>query len=554
MAAIDLSPPDGLSPQERCARIEAEPLPVNLSALLDEAAAECPDRPLWCFFEDGETHTYGEVRERVLRAAAALAAWGVTKGTAVAVMLPNISAYPVVWFALARLGAVIVPVNIRYTQRELRHVIDTAQAERLLIEASLLAVLATGDGPPVLPPACVRVVSDPSHGDPSRADHGGSGLASWSAALAEAQPRAEIAAAVDRDDLLSIQFTSGTTGFPKGCRLTHRYWLTTGKVNARRDGRDYRRILASTPFTYMDPHWLLLMAINQRATLYVARRQSASRFVGWLRTHRINFCLFPAPALKEPPAATDRDNDIVRANIYGLRGPAHRAVEERFNLTAREAFGMTEIGSGMFMPIEADDRVGSGSCGIASPFRTLRIVDERGAEVKVGEMGELEVHGPGIFDGYHRNAEATERAFRDGWFRTGDLFRRDADGFHTIVGRAKDVVRRAGENIAAREVEAVVCDLPFVRDAAVIAVPDERRGEEVKLVVMAEPGGDLAESIEAIHRHCAAQLAVFKIPRYYEFVDELPRTTSGKVAKGELREARADLRLGTYDRVEGVWR
>ena len=180
---------------------------------------------------------------------------------------------------------------------------------------------------------------------------------------------------------MNIQYTSGTTGFPKGCMLSHRYWATLGKVNAFRDGRSFTRILAATPFFYMDPQWLLLMAFYQRGTLYVARRQSSSRFMSWLREHRIEFCLLPEIVLKQPPDPRDRDNAIIRVNVYGLQKEVHAELEDRFDLVAREAFGMTEIGSGMFMPIEATDMIGSGSCGKPSPFREARIVNNAGKPV-----------------------------------------------------------------------------------------------------------------------------------------------------------------------------
>jgi acyl-CoA synthetase (AMP-forming)/AMP-acid ligase II len=342
-----------------------------------------------------------------------------------------------------------------------------------VIDGSLAKLTTGNDTAPILPDRHIRTVG-----------HAMPGLQSWALMLAHVNPDEAPTPKIDIDDLVSIQFTSGTTGFPKGCRLTHRYWLTAGKVNARRHGRDYRRILASTPFTYMDPHWLLLMAIYQRGTLYVARKQSLTRFVGWLHEHRVNFCLLPLPLLKQPPQVLDTRNEVIRANIFGLQGKLHAEVEARFNLTARQAFGMTEIGSGMFMPIEAVEKVGSGSCGIPSQFRRVRIADATGREVRVGETGELLVQGPGIFQGYHRNPEATREAFHGEWFRTGDLFRRDTAGYYYLVGRVKDVVRRAGENTAAREVEAVIRELPAVYDVAVVPVPDEVRGEEVKAYIV----------------------------------------------------------------------
>jgi crotonobetaine/carnitine-CoA ligase len=304
----------------------------------------------------------------------------------------------------------------------------------------------------------------------------------------------------------------------------------------------------------MDPQWLLLMAFYHRGTLFAARRQSASRFMDWVRTHRIQFCLFPEVVTQQPPSPKDRDNEIIRVNVYGMRKDIQAAVEERFDFIVREAFGMTEIGSGLFMPIEATDMVGSGSCGIPAPFREARIVDDEGRDVPEGEMGELVVKGPGILKGYYRKPEATRDAFFGEWFRTGDLFRRDARGFYYIVGRKKDMIRRAGENISAREVEAVLKALPGVADAAAVPVPDPMRGQEVKIyVVLAPPATKDQVSPERIIAHCEANLARFKVPRYIAYRDSLPKTPSEKIAKGELVKGVADLRMGSFDRVEGRW-
>jgi crotonobetaine/carnitine-CoA ligase len=336
--------------------------------------------------------------------------------------------------------------------------------------------------------------------------------------------------------------------------LTQRYWIVSGHSNAHRDGKRYERILASTPFYYMDPQWLLLMTLFQRGTLFVAQRQSTSRFMGWVREHRINFCLLPWILYKEPQGPKDDDNAIVRANIYGVPRTLHAQIEERFGLVAREAFGMTELGPTLFMPIEAADMVGSGSCGLPAPFRECRLIGEDGEEVGPMEPGELAVRGEGILQGYYRNDAATSDSLRDGWFRTGDLFRKDHNGFYTIIGRRKDMVRRSGENIAAREVESVLNAFPHVAESAIIGVPDEKRGEEVKAYIVVKPGVDETEElIGEIARHCEQQLAAFKVPRFYTFRSNFPRTGSAKIAKHVLRSEEPDLRKGAYDRLAGSW-
>ena len=522
--------------------IEAEPLPDGLWPLVEAAAAETPDRVALDFFEDGETLTFAGLRERANRLAAGLAGIGIGRGMHVAVMLPNRLAFPVTWLALARLGAVMVPMNLAYTAREIAYVVADGDVEWAIVDRDLLPVF---DPPPPGLAAGRIVAVGGTAGD--HADWDGL-VAAGDAAFAPDPPPGA-------DDLLNIQYTSGTTGLPKGCMLTQRYWVTAGLVNARRDGRTYRRLLASTPFFYMDPQWLLVMALWQRATLFVARRQSASRFMGWVRDHAIHFTLLPAVVAKQPPDPRDRDHELVRVNVYGLPRDEHAALEARFDVVAREAYGMTEIGSGMFMPIEATDMVGSGSCGMPSPFREARIVDETGRPVPPGSAGELEIRGPGILAGYYNKPEATAAALRDGWFRTGDLFRQDDRGYFFIVGRIKDMIRRAGENIAAREVEAVLTGIDAVEEAAAVPVPDPVRGEEVLAFVVLRPGFDRAAvTPDHILAHCRANLAPFKVPRYLAYRDAFPKTPSDKIAKRLLAEPGADLRAGAWDRVEARWR
>jgi crotonobetaine/carnitine-CoA ligase len=206
------------------------------------------------------------------------------------------------------------------------------------------------------------------------------------------------------------------------------------------------------------------------------------------------------------------------------------------------------------MPIEAEDMVGSGSCGLPSPFRECRIANPQGSTMPVGEVGELLIRGPGIMIGYYNNPEATAKAFHGDWFRTGDLFRQDERGYFYIQGRIKDMIRRAGENIAAREVEAVLTGMPDILEAAAVPVRDEQRGEEVKAYLVPQQGVESNGAlVDRVIDHCKRNLAPFKVPRYLEIVAALPKTSSGKIAKQTLMEQKPDLRTGSYDRVAGRW-
>jgi len=216
---------------------------------------------------------------------------------------------------------------------------------------------------------------------------------------------------------------------------------------------------------------------------------------------------------------------------------------------------MTEIGPALFMPIEATDMVGSASCGVPVPFRECKIVDEALRPVSQGTTGELCVRGPGIMLGYYGNPEATRAAFDGEWFRTGDLFRQDARGYYTIVGRSKDMIRRSAENVAAREVESVLNGIACVAESAAVPEPDELRGEEIKAFIVLNPAIERSDAtLQQIIAACEAHLAAFKVPRYFVFRDELPKTPSLKIAKQTLRQpgcAPAGERI--YDRVTGCW-
>lgn len=532
--------------QARRTAMEAKPFDANLGDLVERFCKADPAAVAWVFFDGGETLTRHDVFDRVTRLASSLSRIGVGKGTHVAVMMPNIAAFPMTWLALARLGAVMIPVNVRYTPSELGYVLTDSEAEFLVIDSGLLGVFNALEA---RPPALMKertVV----HGE-----GGGPGTHRWHDLLTKGTPGYAPPWSVAADDLMNIQYTSGTTGFPKGCMQPQRYWLTMGRVAAHRDGLELKNILIAQPFFYMDPQWLTLMAMEQGGTTYVAAQPSITRFMDWVHRHQIHFCIFPELVYRQPEMPDDGKSALRRIATYGHTKSIHADLQRRFNVVAREGFGMTEVGSALSVPLEAEHMVGSGVCGVPSAFRECRVVDEQGNDVEQGEIGELVVRGPGIFKGYYKKPEANAASFFGDWFRTGDLFFQDRNGYFTIVGRLKDMIRRSGENIAAREVEAALVTIEGVEDAAAVPVRDPARGEEVKAYVVLKPGYSRDKvTPDVILSEAARTLAAFKVPRYLEYVEDLPRTPSQKIKKDVLKALKPDPRVGSWDRVDKVWR
>jgi acyl-CoA synthetase (AMP-forming)/AMP-acid ligase II len=527
--------------------LKAGNLPATLGEFVRERALTLGDRVAGNWFQDERRLTFRDIDEQADRLASGLGGIGVRKGTHVAVMLPNVAETIVTWTALGRLGAVMVPVNANYTPTELSFVLNDSDAQFLIIHDSLAAILeGLPNRPQMLAERNIIIAGE-----------GGGERQSWAELVARGTHPYVSPTPVTGSDLLNIQYTSGTTGFPKGCMLPHEYWIRTGYSLAFTRGENrIGNVLVWAPFFYMDGMWQILSAFFLGATSYVARRMSITHFFEWLQRYRIHSCTFPEPALKAFPAGP-ADNELELKYIYafGWRQSSKREAERRFGCFARDAYGMTELGTATVTPISAGEKNFERTCGLPAPQRELKIVDEKGNAVARGEIGELWVRGPGMMWGYYKRPAANADVFRGEWFRTGDYFQQDEDGYYFIVGRMKDSVRRAGENISARELEAVLGEMEEVLESAIVPVPDELRGEEVKAYIRLREGVTQGSCVpSAIIAHCARHLASFKIPRYIAYVEDFPRTPTGKVAKQVLISEAGDLRSGAYDRVDGVWR
>lgn len=512
---------------------------MNIGALLEKSAARYGDKKAFHFDHDGTFFSFKDLNAGVNRYANTFKSRGIGFKDHVAVMLPNCPEFPLTWLALAKLGAVMVPLNVRYQAADMEYVLNDSDARAMVIHMDYAPVFTGArDKTPAVKTVFVA----------------GPGELTGSLSLEEQTRQASPdfkAADLIPDDIINIQYTSGTTGFPKGCILTHEYWLTIADAVTRHMGPE-DVFLSVTPFYYMDPQWELISCLMTGATMVLTRSYSPKAYMDLVRKHQatVSWATMAPWILKQPPSELDRQHRLRFLLVGGFPPDLHRQFEERFNVITREAYGMTEIGPGMFVPPEDDHMTGSGSVGVPFESRQVRIVDDRDKDLSPGEVGELWIKGPGMFKGYYNKPGETAAAFDGHWFKTGDLFRQDDNGYFYIVGRKKDMIRRTGDNISASEVEYVLTSHPKIMSAAVVPVPDPERNEEVKAYI-APAKGETPESIppEDIIAFCKDRIAAFKIPRYIEYVDEFQRTATGKIQKHVLIAAKQDLTAGCYDRL-----
>lgn len=498
----------------------------TLAQLVTRAAALWPGRTAWVFDDLDRTFTFAEVDRESTRIAAALAERGVGPGDRVAVMLRNQPEFPLIWLALAKIGAQLVPVNTNYQEFDGAHVLRHSGAKLAVAAPEFTELLGRIGLTEVITPDELRTDAEPP----------------------EFTPVPELP--------VNIQYTSGTTGAPKGCVLPNRYW-TTLAISLATDfpavGAD-DVILTAQPFHYIDPQWNVALGLAGGATLVVLDRFHPSTFWAKVREHGVTwfYCLglMPTLLLRQEPAAADRDHRVRAICASAIPHDLHAELEARWGVPWYEAFGMTETGGDIRMTAaDHDETVGTGCIGRPSRDREVLIAGDDGKPVPRGATGQLLIRGIGLMHGYHDDPDATAKAFENGWFHTGDLARMDAAGRVYYVGRTKDMIRRSGENVSADEVERALLLHPAVRLAAVVAVPDELRGEEIKAYVVCD--GDRPDPAE-LAAFCAGKLAYFKVPRFWAFADTLPMTPSERVAKGELRKV-ADPRAGSWDAKAEAW-
>lgn len=497
--------------------------------VLGERARLTPDKTALVVVDTGERLTYGELDARAVRCSLAWRHLGLAKGDRVALLAHNRVEFVEAFFAAPKSGHVLVPLGTRLTARELAPILrdagprallydgelaDTARALRELVQVPHWIALDEPIDPADLLYSDLTAASDPGSFTRTRCDP---------------------------EDLHCLLYTSGTTGRPKGVQIPHRMtaWNGTNTVcgwQLRAD--DVSPVF--TPLYHAGGLMAFLVPLFVIGGTVVLHRGFDPGQI-W-RTVETEGCtvVLGVPTiwklLMEAPELETVDLSSVRWLISG-GAPLPHYIQETYQargVTFKQGFGMTEVGVNCFAMTTEDSRRKVGSIGKPMMFTEVRLVDEEGEEVAPGEVGEMLFRGPHVCLGYWNDPESTAAALDDeGWFHSGDLARRDEEGFFYIAGRRKDMIISGGVNVYPAEIEAELLQHPGVADAAVVGVPDETWGEVSVAFVVPLPGREL--SPDELAAHLGERLARFKVPKHYRLVDELPRTPYGKVVKGELR-------------------
>jgi long-chain acyl-CoA synthetase len=516
--------------------------------MMDQAMKRFANRPaMRCA---GQTLTYADL-DRLSRDFAAYlqGPLGVKKGDRIAVMTPNLLAFPIAFLGIIRAGAAQVNVNPLYTPRELEHQLNDAGVETLIVFNGVTATVAE-----VTAKTGLKTIVTVGVGD-------GSGVAlpgppvdarlkeavAFTDALAEGTGLPFVPVDVNGDDLLFLQYTGGTTGLSKGAALTHRNLVANTEQfkafmpEVLRPGQEV--VVTAIPlyhifalmvnfisyFSVGADNWLVPNPRDFDSFLDTLKKSRPSIFIG---VNTLYAGLVAHPKSKEVDWSNLRLAAGGGAAVIGAVSDKWRALTGTF---IREGYGLSETSPILsFNPTSVQDF--TGTTGLPLPSTDIKLLDEDGREVAIGEAGEICAKGPQVMGGYWQKPEANAAAFTaDGYFRTGDIGIFDAQGFLKIVDRKKDMVIVSGFNVYPNEVEAVATACPGVVECACVGVPDEKSGEAVKLFVVKAANASLDEA--GLIAHCRAQLTAYKVPRIVRFVDALPKSTVGKILRRELRDA-----------------
>ena len=501
----------------------------TIAELLDRRVRQTPE-DVFGLHGDDEI-TFRDLQTRVNRLANGLTALGVTAGQRVAVVFANHPDHIFTFFALAKLGAVWVPINTNLRGAGLDYVIEQAAPGTLILDGEFWQHLKQ------IPAVkkCVNLIVRNPVSSAQPAD-----------GIDFAVPAAGIDAAVQvvssPEEVRGIFFTSGTTGPPKGALLSEKMLTTCAAAAGQAaDVRAGDVFLLWEPVFHTSGAQMCVLALMERVRLAIVPRFSASRFWDQIRKYRVTKLHYLGGLLdillKQPAGPHDRDHGVRIAFGAGCTRGTWQAFEQRFGVEIREVYGMTE--ASCFTTLNRSGKVGS--IGRPYPYFEVRIVDQTGQPVETGQSGEIcvrEKEAGLIMKGYLNNSEGTGAELRDGWLYTGDLARCDAEGDYYYLGRRKDSFRRRGENISSWEVEHIINTHPAVQESAVVGVAAEVGEQELKVFLRCA-AGVMLDPLDFI-KWCEPRMAYYQIPRYIAFAEEFEKTPTQRILKDRLSRNTAD--------------
>jgi long-chain acyl-CoA synthetase len=545
---------------------DLEPVSGSLVDIVEESAKDYPDAAALQFF--GRETSYRSLHEQIERAAAGLRALGVRAGDPVAIVLPNCPQHIVAFYAILRLGAVVIEHNPLYTPRELRKQFEDHGAKHAIVWSKVvktvqefpadLAVTSVISvditrAMPFTTRLALRLPLSKAREARSALTDRVSGAIAWEDVVGS-EPLPATHPKPATDDLALIQYTSGTTGSPKGASLTHRNLLSNAAQSrawvpsiVRGEGCVVYAVLPM--FHAYGLTLCLTFAMSMGARLVLFPRFDPDMVLEVTKKHPATFLpLVPPIADRLLKAAREKGVSLqgTQVAISGAMALPHELVvpfEAASGGYLVEGYGLSECSPVLMANPVADNRV-PGTVGLPLPGTECRVVDpdDPTQDVPKGERGELIVRGPQVFGGYYGKPEETEAVFTDGWFRTGDIVMIDDAGFVRVVDRIKELIITGGFNVAPTEVENALRQHPQVEDAAVVGLPSEHSGEEVVAAVVLVPGEEI--DVEAVREFARGILTPYKVPRRIFVVDELPKSLIGKVLRRQVRDRLLTLTTG----------
>lgn len=496
----------------------------NLNENLRRSASKFPDK--YAYIYGDSSVTYRELNQQVDRFAAGLSAQGIGKGDGVALLLGNSPEFVIAYYGILRLGAFAIPINPMFTKGEISYILDNSKAKAVIAHASVEFKLSelTEKSNNI---TCVIYV------DASRQEW------TWKRLMEISNLDFE-SPFTYQDDLAVILYTSGTTGKPKGAMLSHRNLASNAESIAKlMEMQEEDRVVAVLPMFHV---FCMTVSLNGPiacgATVIIVPKFSPVDVVKTIRTKKgTMFVGVPTMYnfMYQLPEATADDFSSIRLCISGgasIPVELLQNFQAKFNVPILEGYGLSETSPLVAInPLKGTRK--PGSIGVDIPGVKSKVVDVEGNELPRGVVGELAVQGPNVMRGYLNMPEATAAALIDGWFYTGDLAEMDEEGYIYIVDRKKDIVIVGGYNVYPREVEEVLYQHPSIIEASVVGVPDDGYGEIVKAYVVVK---DEQTAIEDILHFCQDKLVKYKMPRQVEFLKELPKNSTGKILRRELRQ------------------